>query len=551
MSLPVEDVRVLVVIPARGGSKGIPRKNLRMLGGRPLVTHAIETARRSRYRPDVVVSSDDAEILAIAAKAGADPCLRDRNLASDEATLDAVIHDAYRRVSEANGRTYELIVTLQPTSPLLETRSLDSALDRMVADSSIETVLSAVDDRHLRWGLEAGELVPLYQNRVNRQFLPPVYRETGGLLICRASVLHSDSRIGAHIALHVLSGGEAIDIDTPEDFSLCEWYLNRRHVVYVVSGHAAIGLGHVHNALTIASSLTRHDLTFVVDRDSELAAEVLRRHNYTVIQQDPQMSLQQEVLRLEPDVVINDILDTTAAYVASLKQAEGVTVVNFEDLGDGARLADLVINAIYPEDEILPNHYFGHRYFCARAEFLMTPPHETQDRVARVLVTFGGTDPNDLTSRVLGAIEESCRQRGIVIDVITGLGYPDPGRLKSFTDANILGPVPNISDYMRAADLIFTSAGRTVFEIACVGTPAIVLAQNSREMTHFFASKEYGFRHLGLGEAATRQEIRAAFDELVDRPDVRRQMSRLMLDNDLRSGRDRVLRLIEEAIMYR
>lgn len=542
---------VLVVIPARGGSKGIPRKNLRMLGGRPLVTHAIDTARLSRYGPDVVVSSDDPEILAIAAKSGAEPCLRDADLASDEATLDAVVHDAYQRMSQAKGRGYDLVVTLQPTSPLLQTSSLDAALNRMISDTSVETLISATDDRHLRWGLQAGELVPLYAQRVNRQYLPPIYRETGGLLICRASVLHSDSRIGAHIALHVLSGGEAVDIDTLEDFNLCEWYLSRRHIVYVVSGHLAIGLGHVHNALTIASSLTRHDLTFVVDRDSDLAANVLRSHNYTVIQQEPGVLLEHEVLRLKPDIVINDILDTSAAYVAGLKATGAVRVVNFEDLGDGARLADIVINAIYPEDDILPNHYFGHRYFCARAEFLMTPPHEIQDRVKRILITFGGTDPNDLTRKVLEALDEPCRDRGIEIDVITGLGYRDSDSLKSFVTPQILGAVANISDYMRAADLIFTSAGRTVFEIACVGTPAIVLAQNAREMTHFFASKEYGFRHLGLGADVAIQDIRGAFDELVDRPDIRRQMSRLMLENDLRSGRDRVLRLIEEAINYR
>jgi spore coat polysaccharide biosynthesis predicted glycosyltransferase SpsG len=101
---------------------------------------------------------------------------------------------------------------------------------------------------------------------------------------------------------------------------------------------------------------------------------------------------------------------------------------------------------------------------------------------------------------------------------------------------------------MSAADLIFTSAGRTVFEVASLGVPAIVIAQNERETTHFFASEEHGFLNLGLAGDLQPGQVISAFSELVDNREARLHMHRLMLDNELKSGKERVLRLIERTI---
>ena len=110
---------IIAVIPARGGSKGIPRKNMRLMGGKPLISYAIENALSSEFVDDVVVSSDSEEILAYAAQfEGVTGLSRDTELALDAVTLDPVIYDAVVRREEQAGASFDIVVTLQPTSPL-------------------------------------------------------------------------------------------------------------------------------------------------------------------------------------------------------------------------------------------------------------------------------------------------------------------------------------------------------------------------------------------------------------------------------------------------
>jgi CMP-N-acetylneuraminic acid synthetase len=147
---------ILIIIPARGGSKGIPRKNLRALAGKPLIYYSIQTARGLRFQPDVYVSTDDSEIATIAEKLGASIIHRDAAKAQDHTTLDPVIFDGYQQAREKEGKDYDLIVTLQPTSPLLKSGSLDTALERMLGEPTIDTIISARDDTHLTWRREEG-----------------------------------------------------------------------------------------------------------------------------------------------------------------------------------------------------------------------------------------------------------------------------------------------------------------------------------------------------------------------------------------------------------
>jgi CMP-N-acetylneuraminic acid synthetase/spore coat polysaccharide biosynthesis predicted glycosyltransferase SpsG len=542
----VSDARAIVIIPARGGSKGIPRKNVRSLRGQPLIAYAIGTALASRHHPDVVVSSDDPEILAVAQRLGARTHQRPASMAADATTLDATIGAAYPDIAAMLGREHDVVVTFQPTSPLIRTATLDAVIDRLLADPSLDTVQTAVDDTHLTWTRRDGRFVPLYRERVNRQFLEPIYRETGGLIACRRALLDTGSRFGPSVDLVLVSGGEAIDIDTRDDWALAEYHLAHRDILFLVAGYPAIGLGHVHNALTVANELVRHRVRFLVDDASDLADEVLRAHHYEVIRPDG-ADLIRTAIELEPDVVINDRLDTDAEDTRRLHEA-GLVVVTFEDLGTGADDADLVINAIYPDAIAKPSHHVGPRYFLARPEFAALEPRPVADAVRRVLVTFGGVDPADLTRRVVEAIAGPAAERGIDVEVVLGRGYDhDPAGIAR-PGVTVASAVPDMAERIRAADLAITSAGRTVFEVATLGTPAIVLAQNDRELTHTFASEDHGFRHLGLGRDVPAATIAAEFERLVDDPAMRREQQSRMLRADLRGGTARVVRLIEEAI---
>ncbi len=537
---------VLVVIPARGGSKGIPRKNLRSLQGKPLLYYAIHTALQSRYSPDIYVSSDDDEILSLSRKIGAKTIQRSSQISKDATTLDPVIYDAFKKIEQLENKAYDLIVTLQPTSPLLKANSLDEAIGILQRHPEIETVISATDDTHLTWKKENDRYVPNYNKRVNRQYLTPVFKETGGFLITRSNIITESSRIGKEVELYLLESGESIDIDTYEDWNLCEYYLKRKKILFVVSGYREIGLGHVYNTLQIANNILDHQIAFLVDTKSQMAFDKIASRNYMVYMQENE-DIGDDIKRISPDIVINDRLDTELAYVSALKSL-GIKVINFEDLGAGARKADLVINAIYPEKEILPHHYFGHQYFILRDEFLFSEPRTVAKKVSRVLLTFGGVDPNNYTRKVLESIYDYCLQNSITLSVVAGFGYRDYHTLKKFTHITVHKNAVDIAEHMKQADIIFTSAGRTVYEIASLHIPAVVLAQNERELSHFFASEAYGFTNLGLGYNVDNEALLRVFQNLVESYESRKEVGLLMEKTDLRQGRKRVLKLIKNIV---
>ena len=539
-------MNILVVIPARGGSKGIPRKNLRLLGGKPLLYYSIINALNSNYTLDVFVSSEDDEILNTAHKFGAKTHKRNQNIASDKTTLDPVIYDCYIHAKSCEREKYDLIITMQPTSPLLKTKSLDSAIKKMINNIDIDTIIAAKDATHLSWRKENQIYIPNYTQRVNRQYLPSEFTETGGFLITRSSVISKNNRIGENVDLVVLEGGEEIDIDTYEDWNLCEYFLRRKHILFVVTGNSTVGLGHVYNTLLIANDILNHQITFLVDKESELAFSAIKAKNYPVLMQKSQNILD-DIKNIAPNIIINDRLDTSVTYIKELK-SQDFKVINFEDLGMGCKYADSVINAIYPEKNTLLNHYFGQEYFILRDEFILSEEKIVTSLVKNILITFGGVDPNNYTEKVITTINQYCIENNIKITVIAGFGYANYDSIKDYQNVIIKRNISNISDYMLKADLIFTSAGRTVYEVASIGTPALVMAQNEREMTHFFASPDYGFSNLGLGYEVSNEDIMIEFLSIVNSFENRKHMSDLMKKQDLKSGRKRVHKLIQELI---
>jgi len=539
-------MNILVVIPARGGSKRIPRKNLRLLGHKPLLYYSINNALKSKFKIDVFVSSEDDEILNTAVKFGAKTHKRNENIANDKTTLDPVIYDCYLHAKNIEEKEYHIIATMQPTSPLLLTKSLDKAIQKIINDNEIDTIIAAKDATHLSWKKENDKYLPNYTERVNRQYLTPEFIETGAFLITRNDIISENNRIGKNVDLALLSGGEKIDIDTYEDWNLCEYYLKRKHILFVVTGNNTVGLGHVYNTLLIANDILNHKVTFLIDKKSELAFNAIKSKNYPVIIQQND-DIIDDVMLINPDIIINDRLDTSKEYMQQLKK-QNYKVVNFEDLGIGCEEADVVINAIYPEKDVLPNHYFGHDYFVLRDEFILSELKAVKQDVKNILITFGGVDPNNYTEKVIRTINGYCSENNIKITVIAGFGYEKYDTINEYSNVAVKQNVSNISDYMLKADLIFTSAGRTVYEVASIGTPAIVMEQNKREMTHFFASSEFGFSNLGLGYEVEDNDLFTEFIRLVDSFEIRKEMNELMLKQNLKLGRKRVRKIIQDLI---
>lgn len=539
-------MNILVVIPARGGSKGIPRKNLRYLAGKPLLFYVASVLKKSKFQLDTYLSSEDQEILCLGKKLGLKTHRRDLEISGDAITLDPVIYSCLQYAEKVENKKYDLVITMQPTSPLLKVESLDNALTEIINNQEIETILSASDATALSWTQNEDKYQPLYEKRLNRQYLKPTYTETGGFFISRRSIVTENNRIGSKVSLYLLDDSENIDIDTFQDWAICEYLLKKKKILFVLTGNSIAGLGHVYNSLLVANDILNHEIYFLVDKDSNLAAEVLSKYNYKVAIQE-KSEIIEDIKKLKPDIVINDRLDTDEKYIASLKEICS-KVINFEDLGSGAVIADLVFNAIYPENKKYDHHYYGADYFLLRDEFLLSRHKVVTKKVGKVLLTFGGVDPLNNTLRVLNSINEYCIQNNIEIKIIAGIGYNKFNTLESYPNVTILHDVKNISEHMLEADIIFTSAGRTVYEVASLGIPCIVLAQNSRELTHYFASSENGFVNLGLGTKNNSVEILTAFENLVVDSQKRNNASNLMSKTDFMNGRKTVINLIKNEI---
>ena len=225
---------------AGNGTRSYPRtwrvqrnskKNVRLMHGKPLIYYSIQNALACSYIDDVVVSSDDEEILSIAAMYGAKAMNRNSALAQDAVTLDPVIYDAVLRMEQETGKTYDVVVTLQATSPLLTVETLDGALKSFL-ESDFDTYISAVNKPHLSWTTKDGRCVPNYEKRLNRQQLPPNFLEAGAFLITRRACMSENNRIGANASVYEMPEKEAIDIDSYADWIVCEQELSKKRILF-------------------------------------------------------------------------------------------------------------------------------------------------------------------------------------------------------------------------------------------------------------------------------------------------------------------------------
>ena len=528
--------KVLVVIPARGGSKGIPRKNLRLLGEKPLIAYSILMAKSSEYVDDVVVSTEDAQIRLLSEKFGASTIIRPPELAKDDVPLDPVIYDAMLQREKVIFDEYDIIITVQPTSPLLKTITLNKAIEKF-DDFDVDSVISVVDDRHLSWGFDSknNKYFPLYHKRVNRQYLPKSFKETGSFLATRRRCMSETSRLGDNIDLVEISSEESVDIDSYEDWWVAENYINKKKIAIVVNAYNEIGTGHIYRCISIASKLVFHDVLFILNQGHDLGIEIIKDNYYPYVTYDDGDEFLNILEKFSPHIIINDILDTSLDYINTLKQ-KGFFVINFEDLGLGTEAADLVFDALYEHNLDENNIFVGHKYYILKDEFYFQNPKVITEEVNNVLITFGGTDPNNFTEKVLDSIIQSGFSKQI--NVILGIGYKDKSgiieKYNIYNNVVIYENVDNISEHMLMADVIFTSAGRTMYEVCSLGVPCICLCQNDRERTHVFGNYKNGFINMGLGAEISQEKIIEQFNTIVNDFELRKTMNKRMLSVDLK-----------------
>lgn len=538
-------MQILAVIPARGGSKGIPKKNIRLMYGKSLISYSINNAKNSHYITDVFVTTDSDEIAEVAEEYGAEVIKRDKSLSSDLVTLDPVIYHAKNCAEKIKNKKYDVVVTLQPTSPLLKVATLDNAIEYFIK-GNFDTVISVINKPHLSWGEKENKIVPLYKERKNRQELPPQYFETGAFLIAKSDAIKINTRIGENVSVFEVPEEESIDIDDKNDWLLTENIMKRKKIIFRVEGYKELGLGHIYNCITLAFSMIEHDTLLVISEKSIEGIEKIRETNlpYKIIKND--RDIDKIIKDFKPDIWVNDCLNTTKEYIESLK-SKIKRVVTIEDLGSGIEVADAVINALY--DSVNNKHvYSGYKYVCLRDEFQAEQPVKFSEKVKNVLIMFGGTDPANLNKMLYNSILKfSEKYKDIKFNFITGIGYDnEKNGVITLEDKNIYvyPNVPRVTKYMKHADLAITSQGRTIFELAAMGVPSIVLSQNKREQTHLFARLEHGFLNLGIGKEVDQDLLENTLDWLINTKAIRKNMYDLMLSYQLKEGLQRVKNII-------
>lgn len=224
-------MKILGVIPARGGSKGVPNKNMRPLNGQPLIVHTIQAAVASQVFDKLLVTTDSEEIRQIAITAGAEaPFLREASLATDTALAVPVIQDATKRATDLFGCEFEAVCMLQPTTPLRSAEDCKNVSEILAADKTLDSVISVVEVSQHPYKMirksRDGLMMPFLDWPVEnppRQSLPKVFTYNGAFYLTRTGVLmEAGSFKGTKCHLYEMPFERSVNIDNELDFDLAE-----------------------------------------------------------------------------------------------------------------------------------------------------------------------------------------------------------------------------------------------------------------------------------------------------------------------------------------
>ena len=228
--------RILAVIPARGGSKGIPNKNLYPLLGKPLIAYTIIESLKSKYITDLIVTTDSTAIKEVAEKYKIEvPFVRPENLSGDSALAIPTIQHATLEYEKIKDIEYDYIIMLQPTAPLRMAFDIDEALGLLITHNS-DSVISIVDvDNYhpMKMKIVEDGLLKDFQKPPTenppRQTLPPVYIVNGAIYATKRDVLiNQSSFIGGKCLPYIMPRNRSVNIDNIEDFIIAEYFINNK-----------------------------------------------------------------------------------------------------------------------------------------------------------------------------------------------------------------------------------------------------------------------------------------------------------------------------------
>ena len=221
------------IIPARGGSKGIPRKNIKLLAGKPLIHYTITEAKKSKYLSYIVVSTEDVEITNLVEKYGVDVVKRPDELSTDDTPTAHVVQHVIKYLQEKENKNFNIIVVLQPTSPLRLVSDIDDAIEMFMKKKcdSVVSVSQVQHPPHWMYTIERDILVPIIKgkNILRRQDALKIYQLNGAVFVTsKEHLLKNNLIFSGEIKPYIMPIERSIDIDSPLDLKLAELIISHK-----------------------------------------------------------------------------------------------------------------------------------------------------------------------------------------------------------------------------------------------------------------------------------------------------------------------------------
>jgi len=479
----------LILVMARSsGSKLVSRQNLRLINGKPLLYYVLQTALK-RKNTLVAVSTDSEEIRQLSLSYGAQVIMRPKFLTRDSTTLEDIAGHSLK-ILQKKGHQFQKCLIIHPHFPLITINTIERFFNNL--NNKINTI----------FGFEEDSIHDDVISEVTTRKEPcQINHLTKRVVRTKKIVAFNCSSFMQINAFSKPYYGIKIPLDeifsptSYHDFGALESIINKKRILVRVDGSKEIGLGHVYNMLTVLNNLRKEEILIVMNSKKRLGLQKFREYLYNVKLFSTEAELMRIIRNFRPQVVLNDILDTSLRYMKKLKEIDAV-IVNFEDRGKGRLLADLVFNPIYQEKRAFKNEHYGAKYACVRDEFRIWQRSKVRDQVEQIIVSFGGTDPTNKTRDVLDVINEM-NLKLVRVKVILGLGNTHKNEIKTMAKKmnhvgfkiDIIEKADFLAKNIIESDFAIISNGRTVFEVAATRVPIISIAVNKREKDHSFVDK--------------------------------------------------------------
>ena len=376
-----DNLSVIAVVPARGGDHEVPYLNIKKLGSLPLVAHTLTEAGESRYIDRLIVSTDDDQVAEIAREYGAEvPFRRPDALAEDISELQAVVRHAVETIEAQDDVRFDIVITLQATSPFRTAKQIDDAIDKLV-DEGLDSVISVNEVRSLTWHLPHGKLEPLFERAGRRDELAPLFHEDGAIRAVARGVLDGASRLGDRIGHVVMDKMSALTVHDIYDFWLAEKLVRLPRVLFRVDGGSEMGMGHVVRSLAVAEALkdivSHADICFLMRADRPEGVQQISKsgHAVRVVPGGDEGSLTTivDVIRdYSPNIIINDQPFLDSDYLAALAEL-GASTINLvdslDDIENPEELASIIIATMQESDVALDDVHAGPSFAILRESF--------------------------------------------------------------------------------------------------------------------------------------------------------------------------------------